>query len=328
MRTVDVLRSLLRNAVADPDTAFRHTFLANGWGFSQNLRMLRRFGVPPMLLLALIGYARVAAGQVPAAEPTIHVFASPGGTDLNAYVFTPKTQEPGGKRAAIVIFHGGGWNEGEPSWAFARASHFAERGLVAVAAQYRLSDGKTITPLDAMADARAIIRWMRSQAASLGLDPSRIVADGWSAGAHLAASAAIFDDRPGEANRVSAAPNALVLVSPAVALESDGWAQRLLGSKTNVSDVSPDAHVRTGLPPTIILQGSTDTVTPLPGVKRFCDRMIAAGNVCELHVYEGFGHLFTPAGIPDNGQPKPDPATRADALAKAERFLKSLGYIR
>ena len=56
--------------------------------------------------------------------------------------------------------------------------------------------------------------------------------------------------------------------------------------------------------------------------------MIAAGNVCELHVYEGFGHLFTPAGVPDTGQPKPHAATRADALAKAERFLKSLGYIR
>jgi acetyl esterase len=179
-----------------------------------------------------------------------------------------------------------------------------------------------------MADARAVMRWMRTQSDTLGIDPSRIVADGWSAGAHLAASAAIFDDQPADANRPSAAPNALVLVSPAVALESDGWAKKLLGSKTDIRDVSPDAHVRKGLPPTIILQGSADSVTPLSGVKRFCDRMIAAGNICELHVYEGFGHLFTPVGIPDNGQPKPDPATRADALAKAERFLKARGYIR
>ena len=285
---------------------------------------------PPILLIALFGCARVAAAQSPAAgaEPAVHVFRSPGGTDLKAYVFTPKEQERGEKRAGIVIFHGGGWSEGEPSWAFPRARHFAERGLVAVAAQYRLSDGKTITPLDAMADARAIIRWMRTHSATLGLDPARIVADGWSAGAHLAASAAIFDDQPADATRPSAAPNALVLVSPAVALESDAWAKQLLGSKANISDVSPDVHVRRGLPPTIVLQGSTDSVTPLSGVKRFCDRMIAAGNVCELHVYEGFGHLFTPAGIPDTGQPKPDPATRADALAKTERFLKSLGYIR
>ena len=290
--------------------------------------MLKR--VPSILLVALLGYALAAPAQTPdiAAEPAVHVFASPGGTDLKAYVFAPKDQARGSGRPSIVIFHGGGWAEGEPSWAFARARHFAERGLVAVAAQYRLSDGKTITLLDAMADARAIIRWMRTQSAALGLDPSRIAADGWSAGAHLAASAAIFDDQPAVASRPSGAPNALVLVSPAVALESDSWAQQLLGSKANIRDVSPDAHVRKGLPPTIILQGQQDSVTPLSGVKRFCDRMMAAGNVCELHVYDGFGHLFTPAGIPDNGQPKPDPATRADALAKAERFLKSLGYIR
>ncbi len=56
--------------------------------------------------------------------------------------------------------------------------------------------------------------------------------------------------------------------------------------------------------------------------------MKAAGNTCELHVYEGFGHLFTPAGIPDNGQPQPDAATRSDALVRAERFLRSLGYIK
>ena len=292
--------------------------------------MLGRYALPPIVVTALLVCARVAGAQSAgaAAEPTAYVFASPGGTDLKAYVFTAKGREPGGKRAGIVIFHGGGWAEGEPSWAFDRARHFAERGLIAVAAQYRLSDGKTITPLDGMADARAIIRWMRTQSATLGLDPSRIVADGWSAGAHLAASAAIFDDQPADATRPSAAPNALVLVSPAVALESDAWAKQLLGSRTNVSDVSPDAHVRKGLPPTIILQGSTDSVTPLSGVKRFCDRMIAAGNVCELHVYDGFGHLFTPAGIPDNGQPRPDSATRTDALAKAERFLKSLGYLK
>jgi acetyl esterase len=295
-----------------------------------HLPMRGRCWGPLLYLIALLAPAMVAAAQSPAAgaEPAEHVFASPGTNGLKAYVFRPATPKSGGLRAGIVIFHGGGWSEGDPSWAFSRARHFAERGLVAVAAQYRLSDGKTVTPLEAMADARAIIRWMRTQSTTLGLDPARIVADGWSAGGHLAASAAIFDDQPPEANRPSGAPNALVLVSPAVALESDGWAKELLGSKARITDVSPDAHVRGGLPPTIILQGSTDSVTPLPGVKRFCDRMIAAGNVCELHVYEGFGHLFTPAGVSDRGQPKPDVATRADALAKAERFLTALGYFK
>ena len=199
--------------------------------------------------------------------------------------------------------------------------------MVAVAAQYRLSDQKSITPIEATDDARAVIRWMRSQAKSLGIAQERIAAYGWSAGAHLAATAAIPEDAARGAGG-NARPNALVLVSPAVSLGSDSWFQRLLGQRGSARDLSPDQHVREGMPPTLILQGSTDTVTPLAGVKRYCELLRAAKNNCELHVYEGFGHLFTPAGIPDDGQPKTDPATAADALARTDRFLTSLGFQR
>ena len=260
--------------------------------------------------------------------PVEHIYAVPGGVELKAYVFF--RDKPSGwrqQRSAIVLFHGGGWTVGEPQWAFERAKHFAESGMVAVAAQYRLSDQKQITPFEAMADARSVIRWMRKHADSLSIDPERIAAYGWSAGTHLAASAAIFDGGASGEN-ISAAPNALVLISPAVSLASDGWVQRLLKQRRDAKDISPDEHVRKGLPPTLILQGSVDTVTPLGGVKRFCERLRAAGNVCELHVYEGFGHLFTPAGIPDNGMPKPDPAVSADATARVDRYLKSLGFMK
>ena len=277
--------------------------------------------------IALIGSQGVLRGQesTTVVGPTAQVFASPGGVPLKALVFAPAARRAGERRAAVVVFHGGGWADGEPAWAFERARHFAGLGLIGIAAQYRLSDQKTVTPVEAMADARAVIGWMRTHAGELGIDPARIAADGWSAGAHLAASAAIFSNAA--AGQTSTAPNALILVSPAVSLEADSWFQRLVGPRGNARDFSPDEHVRAGLPPTIILQGSEDTVTPLAGVQRFCDRMKAAGNTCELHVYDGFGHLFTPAGIPDNGQPKPDAATRADALAKADRFLRTLGYI-
>jgi acetyl esterase/lipase len=270
------------------------------------------------LIAGLIG----ATQAVPAAQgPVEHVYAQPGGTALKAYVFSPST--PGAKgRPAIVLFHGGGWAMGEPAWAFSRAKHFAEIGMVAVAAQYRLSDQKQTTPREAMADARAAIRWVRAQADSLGIDPKRVVAFGWSAGGHLAASAAIFDAD------AAARPDALVLVSPAVSLVADNWVQRLLMGRGSARDISPDEHVRKGLPPTLILQGNVDTVTPLSGAKRFCERMRTAGDVCELEVYEGFGHLFTPAGTPDDGMPQPDPATSAAASKRADRFLESLGFLK
>jgi hypothetical protein len=81
----------------------------------------------------------------------------------------------------------------------------------------------------------------------------------------LAVSAALFDDAASN-QRVSAVPNALILVSPAVDLEKDNWPQRLLGARANVKTISPVAHVRAGMPPAIILEGSEDTVTPLAGV--------------------------------------------------------------
>ena len=268
----------------------------------------------------------VALVIVPAAQAqTPHVFSSPGGTDLKAYVFAPVGASSAEPRPAIVVFHGGGWAEGDAEWAFPRAQHFADQGMVAVAAQYRLSNGKDITPIEAMADARAIIRWMRTESKALGIDPSRIAAYGWSAGAHLAASAALFED---EGAPVSSRPDALVLSSPAVSVDADSWFQELLGDRARAKDLSPDEHVRAGMPPTVIVQGDVDTVTPLAGVSRFCDRMKAAGNTCELHVFTGFGHLFTPAGMRDDRQPAPDRATAAAAMARADDFLEALGFIR
>jgi acetyl esterase len=194
-----------------------------------------------------------------------------------------------------------------------------------VAAQYRLSNGRDVTPVDAMADARAIIRWMRAESRSLGIDPSRIAAYGWSAGAHLAASAALFEDAGAT---VSSRPDALALSSPAVSLDADSWFQKLLGDRGKVADFSPDQHVRPGMPPTVIVQGDVDTVTPLDGVRRFCDRMTVAGNTCELHVFTGFGHLFTPAGTRDDRQPAPDRAVAAEAMARVDGFLKAHGFQR
>lgn len=267
-----------------------------------------------------------AREQADAEEPVTYTYSAAGGRELKAFVFFPSLATDRQRSAGIVLFHGGGWSVGEPAWAFPKARHFADRGMVAVAAQYRLSDGDSVTPVEAMADAREVIRWMRVHADSLHIDPARIAAYGWSAGGHLAACAALFDGG-GAAGAISSRPNALVLLSPAVSLAGDAWFQQLLGRRAGARDCSPDEHVRKGMPPTLILQGSDDTVTPLAGAKRFCDRIRAAGGHCELQVYEGFGHLFTPKGTPDDGMPEPDPAISKAAAARADEFLTVHGFM-
>lgn len=261
-----------------------------------------------------------AAPQADDSAQTAFVFSEPNGVQLKVHVFFPETSA-NQRRPAIVLFHGGGWSVGEPEWAFGRAKHFAARGMVAVAAQYRLSDGEHVTPIEAMHDASAAVRWVRTESSRLGVDANKIAVYGWSAGAHLAASTAVFN-----AGDERSSPNALVLVSPAVSIAGDGHMQRLLGERAQAAEVSPDRFVRAGLPPTLILQGDVDTVTPLTGVKGFCDRLLAAGNHCTLQVYQGYGHIFTPKGIPDNDWPKPDKRVSADALRRADAFLKFHGF--
>jgi acetyl esterase len=287
---------------------------------------LIRQSILTALTLGLISCDRaqvpVSPGDASTGEPEAHVYKTLASRELSAYVFRPSSPRHV-PAPAILVFHGGGWSIGSAEWAFPRARHFAALGMVAIAVQYRLSDQISITPLDAVADAQAAFRWARENAESLGVDPGRIAAYGWSAGAHLAASAAIFDEAP---NRRSS-PDALVLASPAVALEEDGWFGRLLMGAAAVEDVNPVAHVRRGFPPTVILQGATDTVTPLPGVREFCERLRSVGTTCELHVFPGVGHLFTPASLPDDGDPQPDPAIQAEALSRARAFLAKLEFI-
>lgn len=268
------------------------------------------------------------------ADPQRFCYGKPvnKGTDsgyvlLEAFVFRPSVTNSSPTGSAIVVFHGGGWASGSAEWAFGTARRFAEKGMVGIAVNYRLSDQKYVTPVDAMADARQVIRWVRKNAESLNISADRIVAYGWSAGAHLASSAAIFSDLPPQ-EKGNCVPDALILKSPALDLVSDGWFCTLLGDSLAAKDFSPVEHVRSGLPPTLILQGTTDTVTPVTGAQRFHDNMIAAENLCELHIYEGVGHLFTPAGEPDDGYPNPDPSVQTDAWRKVDKFLKSLGFLK
>jgi len=222
------------------------------------------------------------------AAPTVEEFTSHGAS-IGARIFYP-ANNAGKARSAVVLFHGGGWNEGDASWMDAIAEQYSQLGMVAVSVGYRLSrDG--VTPFDAVADARNAIRWVRRESNRLRVDPNKVAALGTSAGGHLAASTAIFDEPSG--SDISSVPNALVLRSPAVSVATSTWFQKLSGGKAQAAALSPDLHVRPGLPPMILLQGELDNVTPAAGARAFCQRMEARGNTCRLELYPSVGHLFT-----------------------------------
>jgi acetyl esterase len=277
-----------------------------------------------LLLATAAGLASAQAPQ-PVSGPDVRVYKTIGATKLTAHLFRPEGTNSASLQPAIVLFHGGGWAAGSPEWVYDAARRFASYGAVAVAAEYRLSDQKTITPLDAMADARDVMRWMRRNAAGLAIDPDRIAVYGVSAGGHLAAALATFDDHA--SNQPSTVPNAMVLISPAVSLGQDGWFRKILMGRASVGDISPDDHVDKVLPPTAIFIGGADTLTPVRGVKGYCDRINQHGGQCELHVYDGVGHLFTRKLDHQEDDFDPDPKVVLDARQKGDQFLAKRGFL-
>ena len=156
-------------------------------------------------------------------------------------------------------------------------------------------------------DVKAAVRWMRANAAMLRIDPTRIAAEGHSAGAHLALLAAgtpgmaEFEGEGGNPD-VSSALAAVVGVYPPVVFQFGGShvsgsvpADALLGAAATqaLTDAAgPLAYVSSQFPPTFLLHGTTDKVVPPSASLRMYEALSAAGAQVELHMYSQLPHGF------------------------------------
>ncbi|MDF1746506.1 MAG: alpha/beta hydrolase [Gimesia sp.] len=135
-------------------------------------------------------------------------------------VYYPDNWKASDKRSALVIFRCRIPEQRE---------HFRKLGMVIIKPQLAgVNSGKLPglslkeinqlpKPREQVEDTKSVIRYIRNNAAQLGVDPKRIVATGTSGGGDLALQAAIntsFEDRNDD-HRVSPRPNALVLYCPA-----------------------------------------------------------------------------------------------------------------
>jgi acetyl esterase len=80
------------------------------------------------------------------------------------------------------------------------------------------------------------------------------------------------------------------LYSPVIDTSAEGYGKVLIGERWR--ELSPVHHVHAGLPPTIVFHGKRDNTTPFAGAKAFYDRMLNAGNRCELVESERGGHSY------------------------------------
>jgi len=282
-------------------------------------------------LLAFPLHAQKAAYPPEMADAKAEVYRSTDDIDLKVWIFEPTGHTASDKRAAIVFFFGGGWNGGTPEQFRWQARYLASRGMIAIVADYRVKKRNGTLANVAVSDAKAAIRWVRTNAERLGVDPDRIAAAGGSAGGHLAAATALLPghDIPDPEQTVSALPDALVLFNPGLITApipeyTDEYGEKLeklaprLGA--DPESMSPFHHVRPGLPPTIIFHGKADKTVAYLSVELFTEKMNSAGNRCELVGYEDAGHGFFNHG-------RGDGSYYTDTVRRMDAFLVSLGWL-
>jgi acetyl esterase len=196
------------------------------------------------------------------------------------------------KLPAIVFFFGGGWVKGSPEQFRLQSEYLATRGIVAFCPDYRTKSRNSTTPFESVQDAKSAIRYLKIHGAELGIDITKIVASGGSAGGHLAASTALIDN-VNEATddvSVSSIPMALVLFNPVVDTGKKGYGQEKLAGRE--FELSPVHHITPDVPETLIMHGKADTTVPYENVHRFNYLMKQQGNKCILVGYKKQEHGF------------------------------------
>ncbi len=239
-------------------------------------------------------------------------------TSLKLHVFNPSRHSSTLNRPAIVFFFGGGWINGSHEQFFPHCHRLSTRGIVAISAEYRVEARHQTTPQESLKDAKSAVRWIRSNAQTLGIDPEKIIAGGGSAGGHLAAASALSTgfDEDSEDTSVSCRPCALVLFNPVIDNGPGGYGHDRV--KAYWEQFSTLHTINETAPPSILFLGTEDALIPVSAVEEYKRRMDHHGRRCDLHLYEGQAHGFFNYQHRENFE---------QTMKETETFLASLGYL-
>jgi acetyl esterase/lipase len=270
----------------------------------------------------------------------------PSSRPLTLDLYLPPAGVGGDARPFIVYVHGGGWSGGSQrntaafeNWPEVLAS-IAAKGYVVASISYRLT-GEAKMPAQ-IQDVKSAIRWMRSKASRYGIDKTRGLVWGPSAGGHLAGLAATSC---GVAALEPAAPggpgSGAMPAMPVVggsAQESDCVQAAVLWyglfdfekasppaalfgcdpgscSPDVLRAASPVTYIAANDPPMLIIAGDKDATIPPDQSRQFDAALKAKGVKSELMIIPGVGHSFI----------GPDQKTTSNATNQA--LKKTLEFI-
>ena len=237
------------------------------------------------------------------------VYGAGAGRDLKCNVYMPPQQ--GDKRPAVLLVHGGGWTTGDRSQLHGYGILLGRIGYVCVAAEYRLS-GEAKWPAQ-IHDVKAALRWMRANAARLGIDPAKIAVSGNSAGGHLSLmiagtqNMAEFEGDGGNAGAGTPVAACVAFYAPSQLYLPDQPLHTelafLFGRDADVEvarKASPIEYATPNFPPTLLIHGTKDALVPDESTFRMYSALTQAGVPTDLHIYAGAPHAFD--ALPDFGR--------------------------
>jgi acetyl esterase/lipase len=256
-------------------------------------------------LASLPGFAAQAQNTSDLRVDKDIVFGKGGDMDLLLDVYHP----PEGvtpKRMGIIHLFGGGFSTGSKNAGYivndARA--LGRLGYTSISANYRLTS-QGLWPSQ-IHDTKAAIRWVRANAAKVGIDADKIAIAGYSAGGMLSLLAAgtngvaEFEGNGGNPD-VSSNVQASIGVYPLASTQIAGnlFPTTLSAEeRTRVMETaSPAKYIGKSFAPTIFVHGTADTTVPMSSSIDFFQKLNAAGVPAALTLIQGAAHAFDNAAL-------------------------------
>ena len=187
----------------------------------------------------------------------------------------------------LIYLHGGRFRWGRKNReARPLLYHLASQGWTCISANYHLSSLPAEGFPQHLVDTKNVIAWVRSHGREYGADPDTIFLVGASAGAHLAAMAALTPNDPMFQPGFETADTSI-----AAGVGLYGYYGQLGGDEQ--PSTSPSDYVNAQAPPFFVVHGDHDTYTPVQGARSFVERLraVSAGPVVYAEL-PGAQHSF------------------------------------